>query len=125
MSYSIWVNKVSKVYRIYDRPLDRLLDMLPAFNRPHQLMPAVNEVSLTVQQGETVGIVGKNGSGKSTLLQMICGVLTPTSGDLRVSGRVGALLELGSGFNPEFSGLENVKLNAALVGMGNYECEKT
>lgn len=124
MSYSIWVNKVSKVYRIYDRPLDRLLDMLPAFNRPHQLMPAVNEVSLTVQQGETVGIVGKNGSGKSTLLQMICGVLTPTSGDLRVSGRVGALLELGSGFNPEFSGLENVKLNAALVGMGNYECEK-
>ena len=124
MSYSIWVDKVSKVYRIYDRPLDRLLDMLPGCHRSHQLMPAVNKVSLKVQQGETVGIVGKNGSGKSTLLQMICGVLTPTCGDLRVSGRVGALLELGSGFNPEFSGLENVKLNAALVGMSRNECDK-
>ena len=114
----ISVRHVSKAYRIYDEPHDRLKQMLwrgrRTFGRDFW---ALRDVSLEVRKGETVGIIGRNGSGKSTLLQIIAGTLAPTSGEVVVNGRVGALLELGSGFNPEFSGRENVYLNGAILGI--------
>lgn len=129
---AIVVAGVSKCYPLYARPEDRLKQaLLPRLSRLVGRAPrayfkecwAVREVSLTVARGETVGIVGRNGSGKSTLLQMICGTLAPTAGEIRVSGRVAALLELGSGFNPEFSGRENVYLNGAILGMSREEVD--
>ena len=129
---AIVVSGVSKCYPLYARPEDRLKQaVLPRLARLVGATPrnhfkecwAVRDVSLTVSRGETVGIVGRNGSGKSTLLQMICGTLAPTGGDIRVSGRVAALLELGSGFNPEFSGRENVYLNGAILGMSREEID--
>ena len=85
---------------------------------------ALKNVSFEIKKGETVGIVGRNGSGKSTLLQMICGTLTPTSGTVKTKGRIAALLELGSGFNPEFTGRENVYLNGALLGLSKEEVDE-
>lgn len=129
---AIIVSGVSKCYPLYARPEDRLKQaVLPRLARLVGRAPrlyfkecwAVHDVSLTVARGETVGIIGRNGSGKSTLLQMICGTLAPTAGDIRVSGRVAALLELGSGFNPEFSGRENVYLNGAILGMSREELD--
>lgn len=129
---AIVVADASKCYPLYARPEDRLKQaLLPRLSRLVGATPrtyfkecwAVRDVSLTVSRGETVGIVGRNGSGKSTLLQMICGTLAPTAGDIRVSGRVAALLELGSGFNPEFSGRENVYLNGAILGMSREEID--
>ena len=117
---------LSKCYHIYDRPHDRLKQsVFPRAQRLLGLRPrhyfrdfwALKDVSLELAAGETLGIVGKNGSGKSTLLQIVCGTLSPTTGELQTSGRVAALLELGSGFNPEFTGRENVYLNAALLGL--------
>jgi lipopolysaccharide transport system ATP-binding protein len=113
------------MYRIYDRPPDRLKQMLFArFGHSYgQEFWALRDVSFTISRGESVGVIGRNGSGKSTLLQMLAGTLAPTTGDLKVSGRVAALLELGSGFNPEFSGRENVFLNGAILGVGRDEME--
>ena len=131
-SDAIVVGGVSKCYPLYARPEDRLKQaVLPRLARWVGAPPrnhfkecwAVRDVSLTVSRGETVGIIGRNGSGKSTLLQMICGTLAPTAGDIRISGRVAALLELGSGFNPEFSGRENVYLNGAILGMSREEID--
>lgn len=112
------VSHLSKCYQIYDRPQDRLKQALWRGRRNffHEFW-ALRDVSFEVRRGETVGIIGRNGSGKSTLLQMLCGTLTPTAGDIAVHGRVAALLELGAGFNPEFTGRENVRLNAALLGL--------
>ncbi|WP_208452038.1 ABC transporter ATP-binding protein [Burkholderia gladioli] len=114
---AISVESVGKCYHIYDRPSDRLKQML-WFGRRRYFREfwAVHDVSFTIGRGETVGIIGRNGSGKSTLLQMICGTVAPTNGSVRASGRVAALLELGAGFNPEFTGRENVLLNASILG---------
>jgi lipopolysaccharide transport system ATP-binding protein len=120
--FVISVTQASKTYRIYDRPQDRLLQ---SFYRHRRTLfrehEALKPTSLHVRPGETVGVVGSNGSGKSTLLQLICGTLTPSSGHVQVRGRVSALLELGAGFNPEFSGRENVFLNASILGLSQAE----
>jgi len=122
----IKVENLSKCYQIYPKPQDRLKQSLfPRLQRllgqrPNQYYRefwALRDVSFEVKRGETVGIIGRNGSGKSTLLQLICGTLTATSGSLQTSGRVAALLELGAGFNPEFSGRENVYMNASILGL--------
>ena len=116
---AIQADGLYKAFPIYKRPHHRLLQMLwPGDSRRwYHEFHALNDVSLTVSRGETVGIVGRNGSGKSTLLQIICGTLAPSSGQLEVRGRIAALLELGAGFNPEFTGRENVFLNGAILGL--------
>jgi len=121
---AIKVSNVSKYYQIYDKPLDRLKQSLFRGRRQYYTeFKALDNVSFEVKKGETVGIIGRNGSGKSTLLQMICGTLTPTSGDITIKGRVAALLELGAGFNPEFTGRENVYMNAAILGLSKQEID--
>lgn len=116
------VQNVSKLFRLYDRPSDRLQELLPFARRPrHTEFWALKNVSFAVGEGEILGIVGPNGSGKSTLLQVTTGILQPTSGRVSVEGRVAALLELGAGFNPEFSGKENVFLNGEIMGLSRQE----
>ena len=119
------VTDVSKAYFIYERPQDRLKQMLWRGRRKfHAEFWALRDITFEVQKGETVGIVGPNGSGKSTLLQVICGTVTPTTGTVARNGRVSALLELGSGFNPEFTGRENVYLNATILGLTKAEVDE-
>ena len=121
---AIKVNELVKNYRIYARPIDRVREMFSIPGRKyHSEFEALVNLSFSVERGETVGIIGPNGSGKSTLLEIICGTLTPTSGHVSVKGRVAALLELGAGFNPAFSGRENVYLNAALLGVSREEID--
>ena len=121
------VDCLSKCYRIYAHPRDRLIQGLwgrDARGRRKEYFSefwALQPISFNLRRGQTLGIVGRNGSGKSTLLQLICGTVTPTGGSVEVCGRIGALLELGSGFNPEFNGLENIFLNAALLGLKTSE----
>ena len=131
-SIAIQVRGVSKSYEIYEHPRDRLKQFFaPRMQRLlrreerryFREFNALSNVSLTVARGETVGIIGRNGSGKSTLLQIICGTLSPSSGDVHVNGRIAALLELGSGFNPEFSGRENVYLNGAILGLSREQMD--
>ena len=128
----IEVENLGKCYQIYEQPRDRLKQML--FPRLQRLagMPvqtyfrefwALKDVSFKIEKGEAVGIIGRNGSGKSTLLQMICGVLSPTCGRVETRGRIAALLELGSGFNPEFTGRENIYMNATLLGLSRQEID--
>jgi lipopolysaccharide transport system ATP-binding protein len=120
----IRVENLSKCYQIYDKPQHRLFQGL--FRGRKQFFRefwALKDVSFEVRRGETVGIIGRNGSGKSTLLQMICGTLTPTAGSIDVRGRVGALLELGAGFNPEFTGRENVYMSGAVLGLNKAEVD--
>ena len=114
---------VGKMYRIYDRPPDRLKQMLLArFGRRYgRDFWALHHASFELRRGETLGILGRNGSGKSTLLQIIAGTLAPSTGEVHVEGRVAALLELGSGFNPEFTGRENIGLNAAILGLSREQ----
>lgn len=115
---AITIEDLTKVYRIYASPRDRLKELFsPTRARYHDEFFALRNVSLTVARGETVGIVGRNGSGKSTMLKIISGVLQPTSGRLAVDGRLAALLELGAGFNPEFTGRENIQMHGALLGL--------
>jgi len=123
---AIKIENLSKCYQIYDQPHDRLKQsIMPRLQRLAGAAPkqyyrefqAVRDVSFEIKKGETVGIIGRNGSGKSTLLQMICGTLNPSSGSIVTNGRIAALLELGSGFNPEFTGRENVYMNAAVLGL--------
>ncbi len=127
---AIRVSNLSKRYEIYDTPRDRLKQfVLPRLNglAGRRVAPyfkefwALQDVSFDVMRGESVGIIGRNGSGKSTLLQMICGTLSPTSGGVQTSGRIAALLELGSGFSPDFTGRENVNMNASVLGLSNDE----
>jgi ABC-type polysaccharide/polyol phosphate transport system ATPase subunit len=121
----IQARNVSKCYRIYQHPSDRLKEFL-AFGRKqfHQQFWAVKSVDVEVQRGCCLGIIGENGSGKSTLLRMIAGVIRPTGGSMSVDGRVSALLELGAGFNPEFTGRENIFLNASILGLSDAETRK-
>jgi ABC-type polysaccharide/polyol phosphate transport system ATPase subunit len=120
--FAIKVENLSKCYQIYNKPHDRLLQMLARGRKQYfREFWAVRDVSLQIKQGDTVGIIGRNGSGKSTLLQMICGTLNPSSGNIQANGRIAALLELGAGFNPEFTGRENVYLNAAMSGQSAEE----
>lgn len=123
---AIKVENLSKCYHIYDNPRDRLKQFVAprlqrlTWQRPKQYFRefwALKDVSFEIKKGETVGIIGRNGSGKSTLLQMICGTLNPTSGSIQTNGRIAALLELGSGFNQEFTGRENVYMNGAIHGL--------
>jgi len=124
MDAVIEAREVGKCYQIYERPQDRLKQMLwRGRRRFYREFWALREVSFTVRHGETVGVIGRNGSGKSTLLKLLCGTLAPTTGTLAVRGRVAALLELGTGFNPEFTGRENVYLNAAILGLDDAEIE--
>ena len=121
---AIRVENVSKVYKLYDKPIDRLKETLNISNKVyHKDHYALNDISFEVKKGETVGIIGTNGSGKSTLLKMITGVLTPTSGNIEVNGKVSALLELGAGFNPEYTGMENIYLNGTMMGYSREEME--
>jgi lipopolysaccharide transport system ATP-binding protein len=129
---AIRVEGLSKCYEIYANPRDRLKQfVMPRLQRlagqaPKQYFRefwALKDVSFEIKKGETVGIIGRNGSGKSTLLQMICGTLNPSSGSIQTNGRIAALLELGSGFNPEFTGRENVYLNASVLGLSNAEID--
>jgi lipopolysaccharide transport system ATP-binding protein len=123
--YAIEVNGLSKCYQIYDKPSDRLKQMLVRGRKQYyKEFWALKDVSFKIKKGETVGIIGRNGSGKSTLLQMICGTLNPTGGEVKVNGRVAALLELGAGFNPEFSGVENVYMAASLYGLSKEEVDQ-
>lgn len=129
---AIRVSGLSKCYHIYEQPRDRLKQMiLPRLQRLVGMRPqryyrefwALKDINFEVKKGEAVGIVGRNGSGKSTLLQMICGTLNPTNGEVQANGRIAALLELGSGFNPEFTGRENVYLNGAVLGLSRSEID--
>lgn len=118
---AISLNNVSKCYKRYSRPVDRLKELLLPGKSHAQNFWALQDINLEVKQGETLGIVGQNGSGKSTLLQIIAGTLTPTTGDVWVNGRISALLELGSGFNPEFTGRQNVFFNGRILGLSQQE----
>jgi lipopolysaccharide transport system ATP-binding protein len=129
---AIGVSNLSKCYHIYDRPPDRLKQFIvPRLQRLVGRPPkafysefwALKDVSFEVKRGETIGIIGRNGSGKSTLLQLICGTLYPTAGSVETNGRVAALLELGSGFNPEFTGRENVYMNGSVLGLTRGEID--
>jgi lipopolysaccharide transport system ATP-binding protein len=121
---AISLSNISKCFKRYDRPIDRLKEvLLPSKNYADDFW-ALRDINLEIPKGQSVGIVGRNGSGKSTLLQIIAGILTPTAGEVNINGRVSALLELGSGFNPEFTGRQNVFFNGRLLGLNKTEIEQ-
>jgi teichoic acid transport system ATP-binding protein len=122
--YAIQVENVSKIYRLYDKPIDRLKESLsPTHKNYHKDFFALSDISFKVKKGETVGIIGTNGSGKSTILKIITGVLTPTSGDVKVEGVISALLELGAGFNMDYTGIENIYMNGTMMGFSRQEMD--
>lgn len=120
---AITVKDLKKVYKLYDKPSDRFKEAFGLTRKKAKEHYALNGVSLEIFQGETVGIIGTNGSGKSTILKIITGVLSPTSGEVNVSGRISALLELGAGFNMEYNGIENVYLNGTMMGFSQKEID--
>jgi len=120
----VLVQNVSKLYRLYPRPVDRLRELVPGAAPRHTDFWALRDISFQLEKGETLGIVGPNGCGKSTLLQVVSGILQPTAGRVVTRGRIAALLELGAGFNPEFTGRENVFLNGEIMGLSRPEIEK-
>ncbi len=125
VTHSISIEKLHKVYKIYPSSVDRVKEIFHPFRKKYfKPFHVLSDISMTVNKGDTVGIIGRNGSGKSTLLQIICGILTPTSGKVEVVGRIAALLELGAGFNPEFTGRENVFLNGSILGISRKEMEQ-
>jgi len=122
---SIIARNITKVYHLYDRPTDRVKEALHPLRRQyHHDFPALQDVSFEIKRGQTVAIIGRNGSGKSTLLKIITGVLTPTSGSVEVHGRISALLELGAGFNPELTGIQNVFLYGSIIGYSRDEMKR-
>ena len=122
---AIEIKDVVKIYKLYDKPRDRVKEALGLGRKQaHKLHYALNGVSLNIHRGETVGIIGTNGSGKSTILKIITGVLNPTSGQVKVNGRISALLELGAGFNMEYNGIENVYLNGTMMGFSDREIKE-
>ena len=121
---AIEVRDLCKVYKLYNKPSDRLKDALSLTKKQnYREHYALNHVNMDVKQGEAVGIIGTNGSGKSTILKIITGVLTKTSGELKVNGRISALLELGAGFNMEYNGIENIYLNGTMIGFTKEEID--
>lgn len=124
-AYAVSIRNVTKIYRLYARQRDRMKDMLGlAHKKNYTEHYALDDVSFDVRRGETVGMIGTNGSGKSTMLKIITGVLTATSGEVRIDGRISALLELGAGFNMEYTGLENVYLNGTMIGFSKEEVDE-
>lgn len=122
---AIEVKDVDKVYKLYEKPSDRIKEALGLGNKVrHTDHKALSDVSMTIYQGETVGIIGTNGSGKSTILKIITGVLNPTAGEVKVNGRISALLELGAGFNMEYNGIENIYLNGTMIGFTEKEIDE-
>ena len=122
---AIKVENLNKVYKLYDKPIDRMKESLSLTNKKYSKDHyALKDISFEIKKGETIGIIGTNGSGKSTLLKIITGVLTPTSGNIEVNGKISALLELGAGFNPEYTGLENIYLNGTMMGYSREEIDK-
>ena len=120
----IRIHDVTKVYKIYEKPIDRLKESLSITKRQYSRdFYALSNINLEICRGENIGIVGTNGAGKSTLLKIITGVLSPTSGNIEVNGKISALLELGAGFNPEYSGIENIYLNGTMMGYSREEME--
>jgi ABC-type polysaccharide/polyol phosphate transport system ATPase subunit len=120
----VLLQNVSKLYRLYRRPADRLRELLPGSSPLHSDFWALRDISFNVEKGETLSLVGPNGCGKSTLLQIVSGILQPTTGRVVTRGRIAALLELGAGFNPEFTGRENVYLNGEILGLSRGEIER-
>jgi ABC-type polysaccharide/polyol phosphate transport system ATPase subunit len=118
------VQNVSKLYRLYRRPSDRLRELLPRAQPRHTDFWALRDIAFQLEKGEALGVVGPNGCGKSTLLQIVAGILQPTSGRVVTRGRIAALLELGAGFNPEFTGRENVYLNGEILGLSRAEIDR-
>ena len=122
--YAIEVDKVTKIYKLYDKPIDRLKESLNLSHKEyHKDFYALNELSFQVEKGQTVGIIGTNGSGKSTILKIITGVLTPTTGQVKVNGKISALLELGAGFNMDYTGIENIYMNGTMMGYSKKEMD--
>ena len=123
-NYAIRVRDVTKMYKLFQHNKDRLLDALGLTRRPrYQEHYALRHVSFDISRGETVGIIGINGAGKSTILKIITGVLSPTEGEVEINGRISALLELGAGFNMEYSGIENIYLNGTMMGYSREEVD--
>ena len=121
---AISVKDVTKIYRLYEKPIDRLKEAMSITHKNfHRDFYALNGISFDVNKGETVGIIGTNGSGKSTILKIITGVLTPTTGEVEVDGVISALLELGAGFNMDYTGIENIFMNGTMMGFSRKEME--
>ncbi len=123
--YAIEVKNVTKIYELYDKPIDRLKESMSVSHKKyHKDFAALNGLSFTVEKGQTVGIIGTNGAGKSTILKIITGVLTPTSGEVIVDGKISALLELGAGFNMDYTGIENIYMNGTMMGFTRKEMDE-
>ena len=122
---AISVQDVTKIYRLYDKPIDRLLEAMSITKKTyHKKFFALDKISFEIEKGTTVGIIGTNGSGKSTILKIITGVLNPSSGSVEVEGNISALLELGAGFNMDYTGIENIYMNGTMMGFSREEMEK-
>lgn len=123
---AIKIENVTKIYQLYQRPMDRLKESMSLIRKKeyHHKFYALNNINLEIKKGESIGIVGKNGSGKSTLLKIISGVLTQSNGNVYVDGKVSALLELGTGFNPEYTGIENIYANGLIMGYSKEEMDE-
>ena len=125
MENVIEVKDVTKIYRLYDKPIDRLKESVsPSKKSYHKDFYALKGVSFSVEKGQSVGIIGTNGSGKSTMLKIITGVLTQSQGEVRVSGTISALLELGAGFNSDYTGIENIYMNGTMMGFSKKEMDE-
>ncbi|MEI5994929.1 ABC transporter ATP-binding protein [Candidatus Enterococcus mansonii] len=123
--YAIDIQNITKTYNMYKKPADRFKEALNPFKKSyHDIFYALKDVTMQIEKGEMIGFVGENGSGKSTILKIITGVLTPTSGSMKIDGKISALLELGSGFNPEYSGYENIFLNGMVLGFSREEMQE-
>lgn len=121
---AIEIENVTKIYKLYDKPIDRLKEAMSVSHREyHKDFYALSQISFTVEKGQTVGIIGTNGSGKSTILKIITGVLTPTTGNVSVNGKISALLELGAGFNMDYTGIENIYMNGTMMGFSRKEMD--
>src|SRR3989441_5866584 len=123
MDFAVRAKALSKEYKIFRRPADRILEWVTRRPR-HTVFPALQDVTFEVERGETIGIIGQNGAGKSTLLKLLCSVTRPTSGAIESNGTIASILELGTGFHPEFSGRDNAALNTAILGLSPAEVKR-